>query len=146
MDHFCFLFSSLILLLCASAFALRFTFIFFVQMRQIDCAHNAGISATLAVELAEMVSPKAAWVCSPESGDQQRQQQLEGSGSVGYDSGAAATATAAPAARGGLTAVLMDRFPQDPSGRLCRGSRECLNMLVFCVLCWRAGWRVCFLS
>lgn len=83
-------------------------------MRQIDCAHDAGISATLAVELAEMVSPKAAWVCSPETEDQQ--QQLDGGASAAAV--AAVAETAAPAARGGLVAVLEDRFPREPSGGL----------------------------
>lgn len=115
----------------------------YLQMRQIDCAHDAGISATLAVELAEMVSPKTAWVCSPETGDAQ-QQQLDGGGADGADGGAAdaaaaAAAETAPAARGGLVAVLEDRFPQDPSGGMsCVCVCVCV-LVVFAVdalYCW----------
>lgn len=82
-----------------------------MQIRQIDCAHEAGISATLAVELADMVSPRGEWVCSPKDNNDPT-----------LDAAAAAEAAgsaAEPAApRGGLVAVLEDRFPRDSSG-LC---------------------------
>lgn len=101
-------------------------------MRLIDCAHDAGISATLAVELADMVSPKTAWICSPENPDQQ---QLEGGGAVGPAAATTAEAagTSAPAARGGLVAVLEDRFPQgpSPSGELCRAWNAVQNPTLF---------------
>lgn len=32
------------------------------QMRQIDCSHEAGVSATVAAELVGMVSPRTPWV------------------------------------------------------------------------------------
>ncbi|CAN0007223.1 unnamed protein product [Pylaiella littoralis] len=69
------------------------------QMRQIDCAHEAGISAALAVELADMVSPRGAWVCSPNDND-------NGLAEVG-------AAAEPPPPSGGLVAVLEDRFPRD---------------------------------
>ncbi|CAM9657609.1 unnamed protein product, partial [Ectocarpus sp. 13 AM-2016] len=67
------------------------------QMRQIDCGHEAGISATLAAELATMVSPRSAWVSSTNQEESQGQAQA-----------------AAPPARAGLVAVLEDRFPREP--------------------------------
>lgn len=88
-------------------------------MRQIDCGHDAGISATLAVELAGMVSPRGAWVRSPS--DEDRQQ--DGGDAVGVAGGPSAV-LGSPPARGGLAAVLEDRFPRDPSGvRSCSRSR-----------------------
>ncbi|CAM9125924.1 unnamed protein product, partial [Hapterophycus canaliculatus] len=72
------------------------------QMRRIDCAHEAGISATLAGELAGMVSPRAAWVASLTEEEEGRDGGAEGA--------------AATPARGGLVAVLEDRFPRDPAG------------------------------
>ncbi|CAB1119197.1 unnamed protein product [Ectocarpus sp. CCAP 1310/34] len=67
------------------------------QMRKIDCGHEAGISATLAAELAIMVSPRSAWVSSTNQEESQEQAQA-----------------AAPPARAGLLAVLEDRFPREP--------------------------------
>lgn len=91
------------------------------QMRRIDCAHEAGISATLAGELSGMVSPRAAWIASPT--DEQ-----------GEDVDIAENVAAAPA-RGGLVAILEDRFPREPSGmcvyffvRLCLSLSSSLSL------------------
>ena len=69
-------------------------------MRLIDCAHEAGIPAPLAAELAGMVSPTVPWVCTP----------LEG-GNNGLLGGAAVTTSTVAGGGGGgggITAILQD--------------------------------------
>ncbi|CAN0515219.1 unnamed protein product, partial [Laminaria digitata] len=73
------------------------------QMRLIDCAHAAGITAPLAAELAGMVSPTMPWVCQSPEGD-------DASGA------AVAAAAAAGEAGGGGAGVGLSAILQDGGG------------------------------